>query len=146
MSSPSTATIPGHDSCLQAILRAAVRVHRRALREISISHWIRRVISLAPSKAGDPVLKLRARETKGMGPSLLFKNLSVKSVLKAGRDLRLQRHRSLPAIQEPLRGECSESRDLERTSSFPRFYLRDLASKTLDTYHMGPVLTAQGVV
>ena len=94
---------------------------RREISKNSISYWIRRVISRAHSEAGDPVPRPLARETRGIGPSLLFKkNYSVESVLRAGT--------------------------WKRQSTFSRFYLRDLASKTLDTYHLGPVVAAQGVV
>ena len=34
----------------------------------------------------------------------------------------------------------------KRQTTFSRFYLRDLASRTLDTYHLGPVVAAQEVV
>ena len=94
---------------------------KREICKNSISHWIRRVVSRAHSEAGEPVPHPRARETRGIGPSLLFKkNFSVESVLKAGT--------------------------WKRHTTFSRFYLRDLASKTLDTYHLGPVVAAQMVV
>ena len=94
---------------------------KREINKNSISHWIRRVISRAHAEAGDPVPRPRARETRGIGPSLLFKkNFSVENVLKAGT--------------------------WKRLSTFSRFYLRDLASKILDTYHLGPVVAAQAVV
>ena len=94
---------------------------KREISKNTVSHWIRRVISRAHAEAGDPVPRPRARETRGIGPSLLFKkNYSVESVLRAGT--------------------------WKRQTTFSRFYLRDLASKTLDTYHLGPVVAAQEVV
>ena len=94
---------------------------RREVSKNSISHWIRRVISRAYAESGVPVPRPLARETRGLGPSLLFKkNFSVEAVLKAGT--------------------------WRRQSTFSKFYLRDLASRTLDTYHLGPVVAAQEVV
>ena len=124
MPGPSIATLPGHDSRLSSSLRAVVcvprRIQTRAVKN-SVSHWIRWVISRAYSDSGSPVPRPLARETRGIGLSLLFKkNFSVEFVLRAGT--------------------------LKRQTTFSRFYLRDLASKTLDTYHLGPVVAAQEVV
>ena len=94
---------------------------RHEINKNSISHWIRRVISRTHSEAGDLVSRPRARETRGLGPSLLFKkNYSVEAMLRAGT--------------------------WRRQTTFSRFYLRDLASRTLDTYHMGPIVAAQEMV
>ena len=88
----------------------------------SVFYWLRQVISRACEEAGEPsVPRLRAQETRGLGPSLLIKkNHSVEAVLHAGT--------------------------WKRHTTFSRFYLRDLASRTLDTYHLGPVVAAQEVV
>ena len=63
----------------------------------------------------------RARETHGIAPSILFrKNFAVDQVLKAGT--------------------------WRRHTTFTRHYLRDIAHKSLDTFHLGPVVAAQSVV
>ena len=68
-----------------------------------------------------PVPAPRARETRGIAPSLLFKkNFTVEQVLKAGT-------------------WC-------RHTTFTRHYLRDLAHQSLDTFHLGPVVAAQALV
>ena len=62
-----------------------------------------------------------ARETRGIAPSILFrKNFAVDQVLKAGT--------------------------WRRHTTFTRHYLRDIAHKSLDTFHLGPVVSAQAVV
>ena len=96
-------------------------VSKRKISKNSISFWILQVISRAYAEAEDAPPRPRARELRGLGPSLLFKkNFTVEAVLKAGT--------------------------WKRQSTFTRFYLRDLASKILDTYHLGPVVAAQEVV
>ena len=68
-----------------------------------------------------PVPAPRARETRGIAPSLLFKkNFAVDQVLKAGT--------------------------WRRHTTFMRHYLRDIAHRSLDTFHLGPVVAAQAVV
>ena len=63
----------------------------------------------------------RARETHGIAPSLLFKkNFAVDQVLKAGT--------------------------WRRHTTFTRHYLRDITHRSLDTFHLGPVVAAQAVV
>ena len=62
----------------------------------------------------------RARETRGIAPSLVFKNFAVDQVLKAGT--------------------------WRRHTTFTRHYLRDLAHRSLDTFHLCPVVAAQAVV
>ena len=57
----------------------------------------------------------------GIAPSILFrKNFAVDQVLKAGT--------------------------WRRHTTFTRHYLRDIAHKSLDTFHLGPVVAAQSVV
>ena len=58
---------------------------------------------------------------RGIAQSLLFKkNFAVDQVLKAGT--------------------------WRRHSTFTRHYLRDIAHKSLDTFHLGPVVAAQALV
>ena len=61
----------------------------RSKKEISkttVSFWLRKTISRAYQLSGmeQPVPAPRARETRGIVPSLLFKNFAVDQVLKAG--------------------------------------------------------------
>ena len=95
---------------------------RKEISKNSVSYWLLQVISRANTEAGEePPQRPCARKTRGIGLSLLFKkNFSVEAVLKAGT--------------------------WRRQTTFSRFYLRDLASRSLDTYHLGPVIAAQGVV
>ena len=98
----------------------------RSKKEISkttVSSWLRKTISRAYELSGmaQPVLAPRARETRGIAPSLLFKkNFTVDQVLKAGT--------------------------WRRHTTFTRHYLRDLAHRSLDTFHLGPVVGAQALV
>ena len=98
----------------------------RTKKEISkntVSFWLRRVISLAYQLSGKPLPTPSplARETRGIAPSLLFKkNYAVTQVLKAGT--------------------------WHRHTTFTRHYLRDLSHKSLDTFHLGPVVAAQATV
>ena len=98
----------------------------RSKKEISktiVSFWLRKTISRDYELSGTalPVLAPRARETRGIAPSLLFKkNFAVDQVLKAGT--------------------------WRRHTIFTRHYLRDLAHRSLDTFHLGPVVAAQAVV
>ena len=98
----------------------------RSKKEISkttVSFWLRKTISRAYELSGTalPVPAPRARETSGIAPSILFrKNFAVDQVLKAGT--------------------------WRRHTTFMRHYLRDIAHKSLDTFHLGPVVAAQSVV
>ena len=98
----------------------------RTKKEISkntVSFWLWRVISLAYQLSGKALTTPSplARETCGIAPSLLFKkNYAVNQVLKAGT--------------------------LRRHTTFTRHYLRDLSHKSLDTFHLGPVVAAQAMV
>ena len=88
-----------------------------------ISFWLRKMISRAYELSGTalPVPAPRARETRGIAPSILFrKNFAVDQVLKAGT--------------------------WRRHTTFTRHYLRDIAHKSLDTFHLGLVVAAQSVV
>ena len=96
------------------------------MKEISkntVSFWLRKTISRAYQLSGRsvPDPPPRARETQGMAPSLLFKkNFAVSQVLKAGT--------------------------WRRHSTFTHHYLRDLAHRSLETFHLGPVVVAQALV
>ena len=98
----------------------------RSKKEISkttVSFWLRKTISRAYELSGTalPVPTPRARERCGIAPSLLFKkNFAVDQVLKAGR--------------------------WRRHVTFTRHYLKDLAHRSLDTFHLGPMVAAQAVV
>ena len=64
---------------------------------------------------------MKARETRGIILSLLFKtNFTVAQVLKAGT--------------------------WRKHTTFTRHYLRDLAHRSLKTFHLGPVVTVQALV
>ena len=98
----------------------------RSKEEISkttVSFWLRKSISRAYqlSDTEQPVPAPRARETRGIAPSLLFKkNFAVDQVLKAGT--------------------------WRRHTTFTRHYLRDIALRSLDTFHLGPVVASQALV
>ena len=98
----------------------------RSKKEISkttVSFWLRKTISRAYELSGTelPVPPPHARETLGIAPSLLFKkNFAVDQVLKAGM--------------------------WRRHTTFTRHYLRDLAHRSLDTFHLGHVVVAQALV
>ena len=98
----------------------------RTKKEISkdtVSFWLRRVISRAYQLSGKPLLTSSplAQETRGIASSLIFKkNYAVSQVLKAGT--------------------------WRRHTTFTRHYLRDLSHKSLDTFHLGPVVVAQATV
>ena len=98
----------------------------RLKKEISkntVTFWLRKVISQAYLLSGRPLPgpSPKARETCGIAPSLLFKkNFAVHQVLKAGT--------------------------WRRHTTFTRHYLRDLSHKSLDTFHLGPVVAAQAMV
>ena len=98
----------------------------RSKKEISkttVSFWLRKTISRAyePSSKEQTVPAPRARETRGITPSLLFKkNFAVDQVLKAGT--------------------------WRRHTTFTRHYLRDLAHWSHDTFHLDPVVAAQALV
>ena len=88
-----------------------------------VSFWLRKMISRAYQLSGrsipDPLP--RARETWGIAPSLLFKkNFTVNQVLKAGT--------------------------WRRHTTFMCHYLRDLAHRSLETFHLGLVVAAQALV
>ena len=88
-----------------------------------VSFWLQKTISRAYQLSGRsvPDPPPRARETWGVAPSLLFKkNFAVDQVLKAGT--------------------------WRRHTTFTRHYLRDIAHRSLETFHMGPVVAAQALV
>ena len=96
---------------------------KKEIAKTTVSFWLRKTISRAYELSGTalPVPAPRARETRGITPSILFrKNFAVDQVLKAGT--------------------------WRRHTTFTRHYLRDIAHKSLDTFHLGPVVAAQSVV
>ena len=97
-------------------------VARRYRRPLSPSGSRRQYHALASSlERRFPCPPPRARETRGIAPSLLLKkNYAVDQVLKAGT--------------------------WRRHTTFMRHYLRDLAHRSLDTFHLGPVVVAQALV
>ena len=114
-------TAPHRPQCERLFVTAG-----RSKKEISkttVSFWLRKTISRAYELSGTalPVPAPRARETRGIVSSILFrKNFAVDQVLKAGT--------------------------WRRHTTFTRHYLRDIAHKSLDTFHLGPVVAAQSVV
>ena len=98
----------------------------RSKKEISkttVSFWLRKTISRAYQLSGvaQPVPASRARETRGIAPSLLSeKNFAVDQVLKAVTWL--------------------------RHTTYTRHYLRNIAHRSLNTFHLGPVVAAQALV
>ena len=96
---------------------------KKEIAKTTVSFWLRKTISRAYELSGTalPVPAPRARETSGIAPSILFrKNFAVDQVLKAGT--------------------------WRRHTTFTRHYLRDIAHKSLETFHLGPVVAAQSVV
>ena len=78
------------------------------------SFWLRKTISRAYQLSGISILDPppRARETRGIALSLLFKeNFAVTQVLKAGT--------------------------WRSHTTFTHHYLRDLAYRSLETFHLG---------
>ena len=95
----------------------------KKISKTTVSFWLRKTISRAYKLSGteQPVPAPRARETRGIAPPLLFKkNFAVDQVLKVGM--------------------------WHRHTTFTRHYLRDLAHRPLDTFHLGPVVAAQALV
>ena len=95
----------------------------RRISKTTVSFWLRKTISRAYELSGteQPVPAPLACETCGIAPSLLFKkNFAVDQVLKAGT--------------------------WRRHTTFMSHYLRDLAHRSLDTFHLGPVVAAQALV
>ena len=95
----------------------------RSKKEISKATGSGRQISRAYQLSGmePPVPAPRARETRGIALSLLFKkNFAIDQVLKAGT--------------------------WRRHTTFTRHYLRDIAHRSFNTFHLGPVVAAQALV
>ena len=96
---------------------------KKEIAKTTVSFWLRKTVSRAYELSGTalPVPAPRARETHGIAPSLLIKkNFAVNQVLKAGT--------------------------WRRHTTFTRHYLRDIAHRSLDTFHLGPVVAAQALV
>ena len=95
----------------------------KEIAKTTVFFWLRKTISRAYELSGTalPVPAPRARETRGIARSILFrKNFAVDQVLKAGT--------------------------WRRHTTFTRHYLKDIAHKSLDTFHLGPGVAAQSVV
>ena len=96
---------------------------KEGMSKTTVSFWLRKTISRAYELSGteQPVPAPRARETRGIALSVLFKkNFAGDQVLKAGT--------------------------WRSHTTFTRHYLRDLAHRSLDTFHLGPVVAAQALV
>ena len=96
---------------------------KKEIAKTTVSFWLWKTISRTYELSGTalPVPAPRARETRGIAPSILFrKNFAVDQVLKAGT--------------------------WRRHTTFTSHYLRDIVHKSLDTFHLGPVVAAQSVV
>ena len=114
-------TAPHHPACERLFLTTGP--NPKEIAKNTISFWLRKTIARAYELVGRslPVPAPRARETRGIAPSLLYrKNFALPQVLSTGI--------------------------WRRHTTFTRHYLRDLAHKSLDTYHLGPVVAAQGLV
>lgn len=98
----------------------------RSKKEVSkntISYWLRETIRRAyqTSEQDVNVPRIRAHEVRGIAPTLLFKrNFAVEQVLRAGV--------------------------WKSQTTFTSFYLRDITHKSLNTFFLGPIVAAQGVV
>ena len=98
----------------------------RSKKEVSkntISFWLRETIRRAYQSSGQEVNapRIRAHEVRGIAPTLLFRrNFAVEQVLRAGV--------------------------WKSQTTFTSFYLRDITHKSLDTFYLGPVVVAQGIV
>ena len=111
-----------HRALCERLFVTAVR-SKKEISKTTVSFWLRKTISRAYELSGteQPVPAPCARETCGIAPSLLFKkNFAVDQVLKAGK--------------------------WRRHITFTRHYLRGLAHRSLDTFHLFPVVAAQAVV
>ena len=114
-------TAPHRPACERLFLTTGP--NPKEIAKNTISFWLRKTIARAYELAGRslPVPAPRARETRGIAPSLLYrKNFALPQVLSAGT--------------------------WRRHTTFTRHYLRDIAHKSLDTYHLGPVVAAQALV
>ena len=113
-------TAPHRPRCERFFVTAG---RSKEIAKTTVSFWLRKTISRAYKLSGTalPVPAPRAREMRGIAPSLLFKkNFAVDQVLKAGT--------------------------WRRHTTFTRHYLRDIAHQSLDTFHLGPVGAAQALV
>ena len=114
-------TAPHRPRCERLFVTAGRR--KKEISKNTVSFWLWKVVSQAYQLSGRPLLgpSPKARETRGIAPSLLFKkNFAVHQVLKAGT------------------WRCH--------TTFTRHYLRDLSHKSLKTFHLGPVVVAQALV
>ena len=111
-----------HRPCFERLFVTAGR-SKKEISKTTVSFWLGKTISRAYELSGMEQLvpAPRARETCGIAPSLLFKkNFAVDQVLKVGT--------------------------WRRHTTFTCHYLRDLAHRSLDTFHLGPEVAAQALV
>ena len=114
-------TAAHHPLCERLFVTAGCS--KKEISKTTVSFWLQKTISRAYELSGTAQLvpAPRARETRGIAPSLLFKNnFAVDQVLKAGT--------------------------WRRHTTFTRHYLRDLAHRSLDTFHLVLVVAAQALV
>ena len=111
-----------HRPCCERLFVTTGR-SKKGISKTTVSFCLRKTISRAYQLSGteQPVPAPRAWETRGIASSLLFtKNFAVDQVLKAGT--------------------------WHRHTTFTCHYLRDIAHRSLDTFHLGPVVAAQALV
>lgn len=97
---------------------------RRVVHPHTISHWICKVIQRAHGDVSEEDMRLvrvRAHEVRAVATSTLFRKV-----------------RSIPAV---LRAGTWKS-----MSTFASFYLRDVTHRYLDTFSLGPVVSALRVI
>ena len=110
-------TAPHRQRCEKLFVTAGC--NKKEIAKNTVSFWLWKTISRVYQLSGRPLLDPppRARETHGIAQSLLFKkNFSVAQVLKAGT--------------------------WRKHSTFMRHYLQDLAHRSLETFHLAPVVAA----
>ena len=96
---------------------------KKVVSKNTISFWLRETIRKAYEASGQEAkaVRIRTHEIRGIAPTLLFRrNFAVEQVLRAGV--------------------------WKSQTTFSSFYLRDITHKSLDTFHLGPIVAAQGIV
>ena len=97
--------------------------NKKEIAKNSVSFWLWKTISRAYQLSGKPLTGPTpwARETRGIAPSLLFKkNFAVAQVLTAGT--------------------------WHKHTTFTHHWLRDMAHRSLETFHLGSVVAVQALV
>ena len=114
-------TTPHRPRCEWLFVTA--RCSKKEISKNTVSFWPRKMIPQVYQLSGRPLpgLPPKARETRGIAPSLLFKkNFAVTQVLKSGT--------------------------WRKHTTFTLHYLRDLAHRSLETFHLGLVVAAQALI